>query len=118
LGLSVSILFPGIPGESEEIMKKIKEFYVPIWFTSVWFEGVEEVRLRTSDGHQEMKTSPVCGIEFKGRQATNGYTIEVETRNTVYILKDFPEKDYFRLMKNCPEEFRGKEWCDIELATV
>jgi hypothetical protein len=105
------------PGKGIE-MKKVKEYYVPIWFTSVWFDGVEEVRLRTSDGHYEMVTSPICRIEFKGHQAVNGYTVEVETQNTVYILKDFTEKDYFAIMHNCPEEFRGKDWCGTELVTA
>jgi hypothetical protein len=99
-------------------MKKVKEYWVPVWFNQVWFEGIESTHLRTSDGRYEMRTSPVCRIEFKGHQAINGYTVEVETQNSVYILKDIPQNVYFSLMRTCPEEFRGMDWCDIELATV
>jgi hypothetical protein len=99
-------------------MKKIKEYYVSIWFGSVGFEGIYEIRLVADDGHSRMVTSPVCRVEFKGQLALDGYTVEIETKNTIYIMKDFPKIDYFNLMHNCPEEFRGKDWCNIEAVTV
>ena len=98
-------------------MKKTKEYNVSISFGSVRFEGVDEVQLVADNGHKRMVTSPVSRVEFKGKLALDGYTVEIETKNTIYIMKNFPKIDYFNLIHNCPEELRGKDWCNIEAIT-
>lgn len=96
-------------------MKRIKKYNVGIWFKSVTIEETDAGAFLTVQSDNKITTSSaITRIEYCGLTAIEGYTIDIETQNSIYKLTDFTKENYFGLMQACPIELRGMDWFEYK----